>query len=319
MKRKVILDVDTGSDDAIAIMLALQSPELEVVAICTCWGNTSLEYTTLNTLRLLARMGKDIPVYRGLPDALVKSLCLERVDREPLELVVDGKKVRMHAHEFDLPHTHKKAENLTAPFFYKNYLSESKEPIYIVTTGPLSNLGFALSLWPELADQIAGLTIMGGGYKVNNIRYAEANFWQDPEAVKIILNSGVKPLLVPLDATHRAYITEEEIEVLRKIGSFESEFAVELLGPRQIMHDYLQPLDVPHAATVHDAVAVAAFIDENVLDQVKEVHLDIGIGDSAEGHCTFDRRQNSEAPNCRFAFSAHRERFIELLLNRFQN
>ena len=78
MKKKLILDVDTGSDDAIAIMTALLSPEIEVVVICTVWGNTALENTTENTLRLLSRMGLEIPVYAGVPTALSKYLSPER-------------------------------------------------------------------------------------------------------------------------------------------------------------------------------------------------------------------------------------------------
>jgi len=103
MKKKVILDVDTGSDDAIAIMLAMLSPEIEVQAICTCSGNVDIGHTTDNTLRLLSRMGRNIPVYRGLPEPLVKKLHNERSVTKKLEAVIDGRCARMHDDQLNPP------------------------------------------------------------------------------------------------------------------------------------------------------------------------------------------------------------------------
>lgn len=317
MKKKVILDVDTGSDDAIAIMLALLSPEIEVQAICTCSGNVDIGHTTDNTLRLLWRMGRNVPVYKGVPAPLVKRLYRERIVETKLEAVIDGKVVKMHDDQLNLPDSGFVAEDTPAVFYYKEALTNAEEPLNIITTGPLSNLAAVLSLWPDLAGRIGSLTVMGGGYRIYNEGYAEGNFWHDPEAAQIVLNSGIVPTIVPLDATHQAIITSDEIEVLRSQRNFCSEFAAGLLEQRMKLHTVNQPLHLPDSATMHDVVAVAAFIDPEVLKDVRDVRCVIGFTGSAEGHCAFDRRESREKPNCRFAMSADRERFVKRFLETF--
>lgn len=317
MKKKVILDVDTGSDDAIAIMLALLSPEIEVQAICTCRGNVDIGHTTDNTLRLLWSMGRNIPVYKGVPEPLVKRLYRERVVETKLEAVIDGKVVKMHDDQLDLPDSGFEAEVTPAVFYYREALTNAVEPLNIITTGPLSNLATVLSLWPELSQRIGSLTVMGGGFRIYNAGYAEGNFWHDPEAAQIVLKSGIVPTIVPLDATHQAIITSEEIEVLRSQGNFCSEFAAGLLKQRMKLHTVNQPLFLPDSATMHDVVAVAAFLDPEVLLDVRDVRCVIGFTGSAEGHCAFDRRESREKPNCRFAMSADRGRFVKRFIETF--
>jgi inosine-uridine nucleoside N-ribohydrolase len=317
MKKKVILDVDTGSDDAIAIMLALLSPEIEVQAICTCSGNVDIGHTTDNTLRLLWRMGRNVPVYKGLPAPVVKRLYNERFVTKKLEAVIDGKIVKMHDDQLDLPDSGFKEQAIPAVFYYKEALTNAEEPVNIITTGSLSNLATVLSLWPELAGRIGSLTIMGGGYRIYNNNYGEGNFWNDPEAAQIVLNSGIVSTIVPLDATHQAIITSDEIEVLRSQGNFCSVFAAGLLEKRMKLHTVNQPLHLPDSATMHDVVAVAAFLDPEILLDVRDVRCVIGFTGSAEGHCAFDRRESREKPNCRFAMSADRERFVKRFIETF--
>ena len=319
MKKKIILDVDTGSDDAIALMLSLLSPEIEVEAICTVWGNVSIEHATDNTLRLLSKMDYRIPVYAGMSAPIAKYLYEERKVESKVESEIDGEVVKMHDDQFDLPESKYKKEELPAPFFYIEYLSNAERPIDIVATGPLSNLGFAFSLRPDLVSKVKSLTIMGGGYNVTNVGTAEANFWNDPEAAQIVLDSGVKPTLVPLDATHVALITKDEIERLRQNDNFHSRFAADLLHQRMILHSDIQPLDLPNSATVHDALAVATLIDSAVLQEVKDVNCTVCFAGTGEGHCVIDRRESPNKSNCKFAFSADRERFVNLLIETYAN
>lgn len=316
MKRKVILDVDTGSDDAIAIMCALLSQNIDVVAVCTVWGNTKVEYTTDNTLRLLSRMGRKIPVYAGIPTALAKYLSPERCVDGTCQAVIDGKVVRIHDDHLKLPESKYKKQDIPAPFFYMDYLSKAEEPVDIVAVGPLTNLGFALSLNPELVSGINRMVIMGGGYRVGNVTgYTEANFWHDPEAAQIVLDSGVKPVLVPLDATHEAFITKEEVDRIVKNDNFCSKFAADLLLQRMAVHTATQPLRLKDAATVHDALAVAYLTDPDMLKDLREEHINVCFTGAAEGHCVIDRRESGEAVNCRFAYGADRERFAEYLIH----
>lgn len=172
---------------------------------------------------------------------------------------------------------------------------------------------------PDIINKVSNLIIMGGGYNVSNVGYAEANFWQDPEAAQIVLDSGIKPTLVPLDATHTAIITKEEIDRLRANNNFCSSFAADLLEQRMILHTTIQPLYLKDSATVHDALAVAALIDPKVLEDVREVNCTVCFTGSAEGHCVLDRRESPDKSNCKFAFSANRERFVELLIKTYSN
>lgn len=317
MKKPVILDVDTGSDDAVAILLALLAKDLEVTAICTSWGNVDIDHTTDNTLRIISAMGLNVPVYRGLSNSLVKNLYDGRRTTFRLEAVVEGEIVELHAGTLDLPETERQAEAMPAVFFYKQALTDSLAGLDIITTGPLTNLAVVLSLWPELAKKINSLTCMGGGHMVYNEQHGEGNFWHDPESAQIILDSGVMPTLVPLDATHQAVITADEIAALRAQGSMPAKFAADLLDDRRVYHNQNQPLPVADAATLHDAVAVAAFIDPAVLTDVKTVHIDIGFSGASDGHCSFDRREGAAPPNCHFALGADRERFVQLVLNTY--
>lgn len=315
-KRKVILDVDTGSDDAIALMCALRSQELDVVAICTVWGNTKVEYTTDNTLRLLTQMGYNIPVYAGAPTAIAKYLAEERCVDGTCKAVVDGKEVRIHDEHLKLPEAVYLKKKIPAPFFYLDYLAEINEPVDIIAVGPLTNLGIALSLNPDIISGIHQLVIMGGGSRVANVTTsAEANIWHDPEAAEIILESGVNPVFVPLDATHEAIITKNEIDDLRKNDNFCSRFAAELLDQRMIVHNAIQPLHLKNSATIHDALAVAYVVDETLLKDIREESVRVCLSGAGEGHLVMDRRENKDNVNCRFAYSADREGFVRFLNN----
>ena len=128
MSKKVILDVDTGSDDAVAIMAALLSEQLDVIGICCVWGNLDVDDTTENTLRLVSALDKDIPVYKGAATAIAKYL--ERAVKEELKPVIkNGKEVRIHYKRLEglEQATDKKAEEMDAVSFYINCLKNSDE------------------------------------------------------------------------------------------------------------------------------------------------------------------------------------------------
>lgn len=316
MAEKIILDVDTGSDDAVAIMTAVLSPEIEVAAICSVAGNKSIEKTTENTLRVVQMLGSEVPVYRGCAEPLVKLLQKERV---PLQvpntrLVVDGQEVQMHADYLDLPPAEIQAQEMPAPVFYLNTLRRAPEPITLVAVGPLTNLAAALMLDPAIAENIKQIVVMGGGYHVTNASpTAEFNIWYDPEAAQRVLNSGAKVVFVPLDATHKACVSKRDCAKLRELGTQAGTFAAELIEQRILLHNAFQPLEIPDAAAVHDALAVCYLVDPSVLRDVRQVHCAVGFSGLAEGQTIIDSRFITEKENCAFAFSADRERFVALL------
>jgi inosine-uridine nucleoside N-ribohydrolase len=321
MAEKVILDVDTGSDDAVAIMTAALAPEIDLVAVCTVAGNKPLDLTTENTLRVLDLLGMDIPVYRGCPEPLVKFLCndwLPPTHRKTAS--VDGKKVEMHSDYLALPPSSGKAEEMPAPAFYVEYLRKAQEPVTLVAVGPLTNLATAFIMDPGIIKNIKQIVVMGGGYNITNASpSAEFNIWYDPEAAQRVVTCGAETLLVPLDATHAACVTLDDCKRFRDIGTGPANFTADLCEQRILVHTAQQPLAIPDAAAVHDALAVCSVIDRSVLKDVRHVHCDIGFRDFSAGQTIIDPRYYPEKRNCYFAFDGDRFKFVDMLCRCFKS
>ena len=315
MPRKIILDVDTGSDDAVAIMSAILSPDIQLEALCSVAGNKEIEYTTENTLRVVQLLKADVPVYRGAKYPLVKFLCPDRLpEDEHLELVHDGKVVQMHSDYLDIPEATIKEQPISAAEFYVKYLREATEPVTLVAVGPLTNLALAFRIDPTIVRNIEEIVVMGGGYNITNCTpAAEFNIWYDPEAAEIVINSGAKVTLVPLDATHAACITLDDCKRFRALNTVAGKFIAELCEQRIIVHNATQPLDVPDAAAVHDALCIAYLIDPTVLKDVRHVHCNVGFRDFCEGQTILDMRYFTEPANCWFAFDGDRFKFADIL------
>lgn len=318
-RKKVILDVDTGSDDAIALMAALRSEALDVQGICTVWGNLTVDKTTYNTLAVCEALQMEVPVYAGCPRSMVKDRTPNRIPESDIKPILkDGKELRMH---FDtlkgLPLTDRVPEKLHAVEFYYRYLKETTEPVSIVAVGPLTNLGFLFRLAPELAEKVDELIIMGGGVEVSNAsECGEANTWNDPEAVQIILEAGLKPLLVTLDATHSAPITESDCVVLENLQTFEGLFTASLVRQR-IEYESARFVSRGAWSPIHDALAVCACIDLRVLSEVQEANCRIECTGLCDGEVLVDRRAKPRAANAFLALRADKEQFLGMLCSLF--
>ena len=322
-KKKIILDVDTGSDDAIAIMTAVLSDELDVLGITTVNGNRPVMNTTENTLRVLDLLKSDIPVYRGCEEPMVAGLMPERQlfkktnDKKEL----GGTTVTYH-YEFleELPPSVSKAQDISAVQYLIKALNDSDGDITIIAVGPLTNLGVAMRADPGIINKIKKLIIMGGGCRqTNTTSAAEFNIWKDPEAAQIVLTSGCEILLVPLDATHRAYVDSEESMKLRQIGTPVGIATADLLDARIQAYDLMQPIEcAPYGSTPpHDALAVCAAIYETVLRDVRLCRVDVDCGGSwADGMTIVDPRVLTDQPeNVHVAFNADSEKFVSMLFD----
>lgn len=316
--RKVILDVDTGSDDAVAIMTAVKSPELKVEAICNVWGNLTVDKTTLNSLGVCQALGVKIPVYQGCSRPMVKDRTHYRdLDNAYQPVIVDGKELRIHYDRLEgLPEVVTKPEPVHAVQFYYDYLKHTTEPVTIVAVGPLTNLGFLFRTAPELSEKVEKLIIMGGGVDITNCSVAgEANIWHDPEAFQIILDTGIVPLLVPLDATHAAMLDENDCEKLEELGTFESNFAAALIRQRIVYESALLGPE-RRCSAIHDALAVCACVDEKVLKGIAKVACSTGLSGVSDGEVLIDRRAIPERINLRVAMGADKNVFFDMLLRR---
>lgn len=316
MKKKIILDVDTGSDDSIAIMLAGLSNELDLLGISTVNGNRSIEITTTNTLRLVDYIGLDVPVYRGCHLPMVSSLTPNRRNNTPFTGPED-KAEDVHGDYLPLPETDRRTETEHAVLWLIRTLTETKEKITLVFVGPLTNLAMAFRIAPSIVTNIKEIVIMGGGYQINNVTAgAEFNFWIDPEAAKIVADCGAPMRIVPLDATHDAYISWEDSEEMLAEESKASKFCGSLMQQRIHGYNLFQPLPIYNTAPIHDALAVAALIDPEVLQDIHEVNMDVSIAHGiTDGMSLFDfeRRNRERTPNVSVALKSDRERFVRLL------
>lgn len=322
MPRKLILDVDTGSDDACAIMLAALHPDLDLVAVCTVAGNVPLPNTTENTLRVLQRIGKDIPVYRGCDRPLVRDLT--SAFRAPSDsrgkAIVDGKEIHIHTDYLPLPASRRSAETTPAAIFYVNYLMSSTEKVNIVAVGPLTNLALALLIEPRIVEHINELVIMGGGHSITNeTNAAEFNIYFDPEAAERVLQCGAKITLVPLDATHKASVNTADAERLESLHTASGDFAAEMIRSRIYMHQLRQPLDDVNACALHDPLAVAYLIDPSVLTDVLFVNVHVSIGGLTDGMTVVDRRYYQDHRNVHFALNGDKKKFVDILCEAYQH
>ena len=314
MPRKVILDVDTGSDDAVAIILSLLSPEFEVLGLCSVNGNREVKLTTDNTLRVKQLMKSDVPVYKGCEYPMVATLTPGRKPNIPWrEGMMTGVTSLIHGDHLPFPETSLKEEPVGAVPWLIDTLIHTQEKITLIPVGPLTNIAMAIRSDPRVVQGIEEIMIMGGGYLVNNTTpMAEYNVWVDPEALESVLTAGCKVTLVPLDATHETYLNLEDVAELRSYQNTAATAVADLVEQR--IKGYANDADMKAfgGAPIHDALAVCALLDPSVLTEVVHVncHVDIS-GGYADGQTCLDMRQkiDKDAPNCYFALHADREKF----------
>lgn len=312
MIRNVIMDVDTGTDDAVAIMLAAQSPKINIVGITTVVGNCLVEEASENTLRVLDHIGKDIPVFTGSPLPMVSTLIKDRKFNVP-----PTKEYPMHGRILDLPVTDKKPEKMHAVSWLIDYLRNCSEKTTIVATAPLTNIGIALRIAPDIKQSIEEIVIMGGGYHIQNeTPAAEFNIWVDPEAAKIVFDSGLKIRLITLDATHKALVSLKDCGLLEACNTNAAKAAASFIRKRIEGYRVYQPLEDQDTTPLHDALAVCALLDPAVVSN-QLIHVDVDIrGGIADGQTVCDMEMRFGKPaNVNIAINADKERFVNTLID----
>ena len=293
----VILDCDPGHDDAIALLLALASPELELVGVTTTQGNQTLDKTTDNALRVLAFAGRgDVPVARGAERPLT---------RDPHVAA------HVHGHSgLDGPGLPERASEPVGPAAV-DFLAERVTPeTVLVPVGPLTNVAQAL----ERGVRPAAIVLMGGAIGEGNMTpAAEFNIWADPEAAQLVFHSGVEVTMVGLDVTHRALITPAWAERFRASGRTGT-FVAELVDFFKRYHARTYGWD---AAPIHDALALAHVLRPELLTtEYRNVEVETQ-SDLCRGRTVVDRWSRTDrAPNAHVAVEVDADGFLALLLER---
>jgi inosine-uridine nucleoside N-ribohydrolase len=300
----IILDCDPGHDDALALMLAVASEEVELLGVTTVAGNQTLAKTTANAIRVLDHVrALNVPVVAGADRPLVRELHVAADVHGASGL--DGA---------ELPPPSRDPEPAHAIDWIAQQLGASVQPVTLVATGPLTNVALLLARYPELEPRVERLVLMGGAIAEGNVTpAAEFNIWADPEAAQRVFASKIEKTMVGLDVTHRALLSPEHLDAFAAAGS-----AGKLVAD---LYRFYLPVHRERygwtGAPVHDAVAMAHVIVGSLL-QTRERGVVIDTGpEPSRGRTYVDVWQRAGwVPNCHVAVDVDADRFRALLLER---
>jgi inosine-uridine nucleoside N-ribohydrolase len=298
LAERVLLDCDPGHDDAIALLLALASPEVELLGVTTVAGNQTLEKTTANALRILEFAGRtDVAVAAGAGRPLVRDPYVARYVHG--ESGLDGP---------DLP----PAQGTPIDEHAVDFLGRNATGATLVAVGPLTNVALMLARYAHARPE--RIVLMGGAIGVGNVTpAAEFNIWADPEAAARVFESGIDVTMIGLDVTHQALMTKADADRLRATGRTGT-LVAELWEFYNRFHSQTYGFD---GSPIHDALALAyAFRPELVTTEHRHVAIDCG-SELCRGRTVVDLWRRSEnEPNADVGVKAEGRTFIELLLER---
>ncbi|ATU93271.1 nucleoside hydrolase [Phyllobacterium zundukense] len=222
MTRKIIIDTDPGQDDALAILLAFASPELDVLGITAVAGNVPLALTEVNARKICELAGRpDAKVFAGADRPLMRPLIT--AEHVHGKTGLDGPDLREPAMPLQKQHA--------VDFIIETLRDEEPGSVTLCALGPLTNIAHVLIRAPELAPRIREIVLMGGGFfEGGNITpTAEFNIYVDPQAAQIVLQSGVPVVILPLDVTHKVLTTAKRVDRFRAMGTRSGDASVALL------------------------------------------------------------------------------------------
>ena len=307
---RIILDTDPGADDALAILLMLASPEIQLEALTTVQGNVSLEKTTRNALALLEFLNaRHIQVAKGCSTPLIKPPHGTQGEE------VHGKSGLGQA---VLPEPkNKPIEAHAVDYLIERFLAEPGE-LTLFAIGPLTNVALAVRKEPKFAQSVKELVVMGGAIRSggNITPLAEFNIHEDPHAAHIVFNSGIPITLIPLDATYKCLLTSADVDRLNKIDSPIARLVHDVTA--DYMEFYLK-YEGFNGCALHDPLTVAAVIAPELLTLEKHyVNVDISGGIST-GKTYADFMKVAKQPtNMQVALDVKGREFVELFIERME-
>ncbi len=301
--RRFLIDTDTASDDAVALVMALNHPDVRIEAITVVAGNVSLKQGVQNALYTVERCGKQVPVYEGLEKPLLRPL-----------------KTAQYVHgqdgmgDIDLPLSGRRPADGHAVNVIIDTIRRFVGEITLVTLGPLTNVAVALLRDPSTASKVEKCVIMGGiGFGHGNVvPAAEYNVWVDPEAAKIVFESDLPIVMVGWDVSQRfATFNDEEAEKIRSVSPL-GQFCVDIqrclreFGMNELK---LVGFDLP------DPIAMAVALDPKVATVTKRLHVAVETrSELTRGATVVDHLGiTGQEPNAEVVLEASRERFLRVL------
>lgn len=305
--RPIIIDTDPGQDDAVAILLALASPELEIAGITAVAGNVPLSLTSINVRKILELAERpDIKVYEGASRPLVHTLTT--AEHVHGRTGLDGP---------DLPEPAMPVEETFGPdFIVRTVMERPENTVTLCPLGPLTNVALALIREPRIAPRLKEIVLMGGGcFEGGNITpSAEFNIYVDPEAADIVMRSGVPLTVLPLDCTHQALTTKKRLDAFKAPGTKVGDAVYELL-------DFFERFDEEKYGTdggpLHDPCVIAYLLKPDLF-RGKMVNIEIETGsDLTRGMTVVDWWGVTDRPkNATFIRDVDADGFFDLLTGR---
>lgn len=302
--RHFLIDTDTASDDAVALVMALTNPNIKVEAITLVAGNVPLELGLQNALYTLELCGKQIPTYGGAAQPLLRELHTAQF--------VHGKD---GMGDIGLPLQGRTPTPGNAIDVIIDTVKAFPNEIELVTLGPLTNIALALAKAPEIAPLVKQCTIMGGvGKGRGNITpVSEFNIWVDPEAAKMVFDSGMKMKMVGWDISrNHACIDPELCDEIKAIGTPLAEFSMDI---QNTVKNFSTDITKLPGFDLPDPIAMAIAMDETVATETAHVYVEVIIADGlTRGQTVVDHvNVTKKAPNMEVVFEASRAKFLSML------
>lgn len=306
-KRKMILDLDTGIDDAMAIAYAVGAPDVDLIGVISSYGNVITKKAGDNSLRILELLGAtDVPVFLGEPH----SSTTEHFDVMAISQQIHGKN---GIGEVDLPKPKRALETTSGVDFLIDAVHQYGADLTLVPTGPLTNLAAALKKAPDIATAIGNVTIMGGALTVpgNVSHYAEANINQDAEAANDVFTSDLHLTMVGLDVTLRTLLTRKETQSWRDLHTTAGEKFADIVDYYISAYDITSPH--LHGCALHDPLAVGVALDPSF---VTTLDLNMFVQHEGEdyGRTIGDPARLNEPTNVSVAVNVDRDRYLKTFM-----
>lgn len=305
---KMLVDTDTGIDDAMAILYGLQVPEIDIVAFTTVWGNADIEPCTLNTLRLLEMTGDThIPVAKGAGKPLLGPLTHISTDVHGMDGIGN----------VNLPPPTIKVIDENATQLIIRMARENPGELTLLALGPLTNVAAALLAAPEIAKLYKEIVIMGGVFnETGNVsRVGGANGWHDPEAVQIVYEADWKILTVGINVTHKVLLSQEQLDEARDSGAPTAVFLHQICD--FYFSRYVRTFG-RRVCAMHDPLAIAIAADRSLITRSEHRRADMELGGThTRGMTVGDFRPWADPAlaNVEIVFECDQDRFLKRWLD----
>ena len=307
--KKMILDLDTGVDDALAIAYALAAPEVDLIGIVSSYGNCLVEQSAENSLKLLEILGAtDVPVFIGASH----SSTTDHFDVMQVSKDIHGNN---GIGEVELPKAKRPVESQTAVDFLIETAHKYTKDLIFVPTGPMTNLDAALAKDPAIAKLIGNVTFMGGALTVegNVTPYAEANINQDAEAADRVMRSDLNIVMVGLDVTLRTLLTKNETSTWRELGTTAGKAYADITD-FYIDAYYNLGIDKTGCA-LHDPLAVGVALDASFVDTI-DLNMKVTYDENNYGRTIGDNaRLNDATTNVKVAVNVDKDRYLGVFMD----